>query len=160
VPDEPFGVDEPLYRRLERRFEDELALWGAAEDVHMVMIATFAVSAVRIPALQELSLMTVTRQWIPIEDRPGKQLVDTLVAEGRSFIKSLRYNLSQADQTAFALLTDCEGPPIALSIRNANADEDDLAPDLPDREGETWHWRSRVEPMPLLPAHASSRRAP
>lgn len=86
VPDQPFGVDEQLYRRLGRQFENELALWGAADDVQMVMIATFAVSAVGIPALQELSLMPVTRQWIPIDDRPSKQLVDTLVAEGRAFI--------------------------------------------------------------------------
>ena len=33
------------YRRLGRRFESELALWGAAEDIHMVIIATFSVAA-------------------------------------------------------------------------------------------------------------------
>ena len=32
VPDQAFALDEQLYRRLGRRFESELALWGAAED--------------------------------------------------------------------------------------------------------------------------------
>lgn len=159
MPDLAFAIDEQLYRRLGRRFEQELALWGASDDIHMVLIATFAVSAVGIPALQELSLMPVTRQWIPIDDCASKQLVDTLVAEGRGFIKALRYNLGRADQTAVALLTDCEGQPIELSIRNASSDEDDLAKDPVDREGDQWRWCSRVEPMPELPARASSRRA-
>lgn len=159
VPDQPFAVDEQLYSRLGRRFENELALWAAAGDVHMVIIATFAVSAVGIPALQELSLMPVTRQWIPIDDRASKQLVDTLVTEGRTFIKSLRYNLRQADQTAVALLTDREGPPMELSIRNESSDEEDRGTDPVDREDQHWEWRFRLEPMPALPARTSSRRA-
>jgi hypothetical protein len=44
VPDQAFALDEQLYRRLGRRFESALALWGAADDIHMVMIATFSVS--------------------------------------------------------------------------------------------------------------------
>ena len=45
VPDQAFALDEQLYRRLGRRFEPELALWGASDDIHMVMIATFGVSS-------------------------------------------------------------------------------------------------------------------
>ena len=44
VPDQAFALDEQLYRRLGRRFESALALWGATEDIHMVIIATFSVS--------------------------------------------------------------------------------------------------------------------
>ena len=37
VPDQAFAIDEPLYRRLGRRFDAELALWGSADSVHMVI---------------------------------------------------------------------------------------------------------------------------
>jgi hypothetical protein len=39
MPDQAFAIDEQLYRRLGRRFEAELALWGASDDMHMVMWA-------------------------------------------------------------------------------------------------------------------------
>jgi len=34
----------------------------------MVMIATFSVAAAGIPSLVELSLMAVTRHWVPVEN--------------------------------------------------------------------------------------------
>ena len=39
VPDQPFGLDEQLYRRMGRRFERELSLWGTSDAVHMMLIA-------------------------------------------------------------------------------------------------------------------------
>ena len=68
VPDQTFALDEQIYRRLSRRFELELSLWGAADNLHMVIIATFGVSTAGVPAISELSLMPVTAQWLPIED--------------------------------------------------------------------------------------------
>lgn len=68
VPDRAFEIDEPLYRRLERRFERELSLWGSADNLRMVMIATFCVSEPGVPTIAELSLMPVTAQWLPIEN--------------------------------------------------------------------------------------------
>lgn len=93
VPDQAFALDDPLFRRLSRRFESELALWVATDDIHQMIIATFGVAASGNPSLAELSLMPVTRQWLPIEDSFDKQLVERLVAEGRSFVKALRDNL-------------------------------------------------------------------
>ena len=84
MPDQAFAIDEQLYRRLGRRFEPELALWGASDDIHMVMIATFGVSSAGVPAIHELCLMPVTRQWLPVEDGFEKQLLDRLVGENRS----------------------------------------------------------------------------
>ena len=49
VPDQAFALDEQLYRRFGRRFESELALWGAADDIHMVIIATFSVATAGMP---------------------------------------------------------------------------------------------------------------
>ena len=66
VPAEAFALDEQLYRRLGGRFGSELALWGATQDTHMVMVATFGVSSAGVPAIVEMSLMPVTAQWLPI----------------------------------------------------------------------------------------------
>jgi Protein of unknown function (DUF1173) len=54
VPDQAFAIDEPLYRQLGRRFEPELALWGSADNVHMIVIATFGVSETGVPTIAEV----------------------------------------------------------------------------------------------------------
>lgn len=40
APDLTFALDEPPYRPRGRRFESELELWRATEDIHTVMAAT------------------------------------------------------------------------------------------------------------------------
>jgi len=50
--------------------------------------------------------LTVTRYWLPVEDGYEKQLIERLVAEGRSFVKGLRYNLGGESALASATLTD------------------------------------------------------
>lgn len=162
MPDQAFAIDEQLYRRLGRRFEPELALWGAAEDIHLVMIATFGVSSAGVPAIHALCLMPVTRQWLPVQDAFEKQLMDRLVSENRSFVKGLHYNLGRSDRVASAVLTDCEVAAHMLFIRLASLDE--TTPDQAAGEASSpaWTWNTSGEPMPPLPravvascAHAS-----
>ena len=50
----------------------------------MVTIATFSVATAGIPTIVELSLMSVTRCWLPVESGIEKQLIDRRVTEGRS----------------------------------------------------------------------------
>lgn len=163
MPDQAFAIDEQLYRRLGRRFEPELALWGASDDIHMVMIATFGVGRAGVPAIQELCLMPVTRQWLPVADGFEKQLLDRLVGENRSFVKGLHYNLRRGDRIASAVLTDCEGSAPMLFIVPADADEFSLGPETGAAgDARIWTWRGSGEPMPPLPfprAHAP-RTAP
>jgi hypothetical protein len=104
--DQAFAIDEQLFRRLGQRFEAELALWGATYDIHMVMIATFGVSSAGVPAITEMSLMPATAQWLPIEDSFERQLVEHLIADGRAFVKGLRYNLHRDQCVATVTLTD------------------------------------------------------
>jgi hypothetical protein len=158
VPDQAFAIDEALYRRLGRRFESALALWGAADDIHMVMIATFSVSAAGVPTIVELSLMPVTRQWVPVEDAFEKQLVEKLVAEGRSFIKGLRYNLGAASALACATLTDCEGSAPLLFVVPAGIEDAARYFETSDPTIPVWHWRPTAEPMPPLPRTAGRRQ--
>lgn len=158
MPDQALAIDEQLYRRLGRRFEPELALWGASDDIHMVMIATFGVGRAGVPAIQELCLMPVTRQWLPVADGFEKQLLDRLVGENRSFVKGLHYNLGRRDRIVSAVLTDCDGSAPMLFIGPADADESSPGPESGAAgDAPVWTWRRSGEPMPPLPllrAHA------
>ncbi|MBQ0933643.1 DUF1173 domain-containing protein [Ideonella sp. 4Y16] len=152
MPDQAFAIDEQLYRRLGQRFEPELALWGASDDIHMVMIATFGVSHAGVPAIQELCLMPVTSQWLPFTDGFEKQLLDRLVGENRSFVKCLHYNLGGSDRIASAVLTDCEGSAPMLFIVPAYADESSQGPETGAADdAPIWTWRRSGEPMPTFP---------
>lgn len=153
LPDQAFTIDESLYRRLGRSFEAELALWATGEDVHMVMIATFGVNG-GVPAVQELCLMPVTRQWLPVDDGFGKRLVDKLVAEGRAFTRSLPYELPAQVPLTFAVLSDCGELPTTLGIVRA----DQALPDEGVPEGDPvaagWLWHAHLEPLPALPVRS------
>ena len=152
--DQAFAIDEQLYRRLGRRFDAELALWSASDALHMVMISTFKVTAAGLPMIQELSLMPVTAQWVPIGDSLELQLLELLVRDGRSFIKGLRYNSPSEKSLACAMLTDVAESPISLFIATEGAQESqavaafhDLEPaDLPA----AWVWRPSDGEIPPL----------
>jgi hypothetical protein len=159
VPDQACALDEQLYRRLGRRFESALALWGAADDIHMVMIATFSVAAAGIPTIVELSLMPVTRQWLPVEDAFEKQVVEKLVGDGRSFIKGLRYNLGAASALACATLTDCEGSAPLLFIVPAGVEDNGRYLQVSDPSAPVWLWHPTAEAMPPIPRVAGRPRA-
>ncbi len=160
VPDQAFALDESLYRRLGRRFESALALWGAADDVHMLMIATFGLPTNGIPTITELSLMPVTRQWLPVEDGFDKQLVDKLVAEDRSFVKGLRYNLDARRAVACATLTDCKGSTPMLFVAPTGVEEFVGGLQVSNSTVPVWLWTPTSEAMPALPArHPHPTRA-
>jgi hypothetical protein len=164
VPDQAFALDEQLYRRLGQRFDSELALWASADTVHMIVIATFGVSEAGIPMIGEMSLMPVTPQWLPIEDSFERQLVERLVADGRGFIKGLRYNLHRDHCLATAMLTDTgaagplmfvappglEGRAVAEGISSAN----------PRGDAPVWVWWTGTEAMPSFPDRARTNGAP
>jgi len=158
VPDQGFALDEQVYRRLGRRFEQQLALWGATDDIHMVLIATFSVGAAGVPTVVELSLMPVTRQWLPVEDAFEKQLVEKLVGDGRSFIKGLRYNLGAASALACATLTDCEGSAPLLFVVPGGVEDDRRHLQLIDPSVPVWLWHPSSEAMPTLPSRQQRHR--
>ena len=155
VPDQAFSLDEELYRRLGRRFEPELSLWGAADNLRMVMIATFAVNEAGVPTIAELSLMPVNGNSLPIENSFEQQLIDRLVHDGRSFVKALRYNLPVGQPLATAILTDAGKSPVALCITPRGADAPQAVPGLKDlamaRGSFGWVWHVTESAMPPLP---------
>ncbi|MDC6166596.1 DUF1173 domain-containing protein [Paucibacter sp. XJ19-41] len=106
VPDVGFALEPSLYHRLVTRFEPELTLWSAADDTHLIIIATFGIGPELLPHIAELSLMTVDQHWLPVETMGDKQLLETLVRTRRSFLRLLRYDLSPDTQIPALVLTD------------------------------------------------------
>jgi hypothetical protein len=152
VPDQAFVLDEPLYRRLGRRFEAELSLWGASDSLHMVMIASFSVSEAGVPTIVELSLMPVSLQWLPIEDSFEHQLIERLVQERRAFVKGLRYNLPRGQVLVNAILTDTGDSPQALCIVQDDSRSQPLPAD--------WVWSPANGAMPPPPTKQIAIRHP
>ena len=164
VPDQPFALDEQLYRRLGRRFEPELSLWGSADNLRMVMIATFGVSPAGIPTIAELSLMPVSVQWLPIEDSFAQQLIELLVREGRSFVKGLRYNVPPEQLLASAVLTDTGESPMPLCIAPSGAYDGHLNPFTGGLESADtllgWVWHVTQGAIPSLPCQSLRHKWP
>lgn len=154
VPDQAFAINEQLYRRLGRRYEPELELWGATGDIHMVMIAIFGVSGFGVPSISELCLMPVTQHWLPVQDVYEKQLIDRLTTEGRAFVKGLRYMLGSGAPIVNATLLDIPDTTIGLRIAdrsqpNRTAPVDPKQPEVRDSE---WRWNPGNGPMPIQPS--------
>lgn len=154
VPDQGFSIDQQLYRRLGRRFETDLALWGTSEHIHMVIIATFCVAETGVPVVSELSLMPVTEHWLPIENAYDEQLVDRLVSQGRTFRKGLRYNLTAGCPLANATLIDTVDGPCWLRIsRETQADIQETVPIEAAHfcPSQSWIWHPEDGAMPPFP---------
>lgn len=161
VPDQVFAVDETLYRRLCRCFERELAIWNAADELHMLAIATFKLDESGIPIIVEMSMVPATPQWLPIEDQFDKLLVDELIRDERAFIKCQRYNLQQSMVIPSASLTDCgETPQLLFIARPANdgADFSSMIQQLNALDAPTpWIWNVYNEAMPVLPLKTTTK---
>jgi hypothetical protein len=110
VPDIGFAIDDSLYHRLAERFGQELELWSASDSIRMLMIATLSISAAGLPHIAELSLMTATAQWLPVETVAEQMLVDASVRNHRAFLKLLRYDVHSDTRIASLAMTDRGAP--------------------------------------------------
>lgn len=147
-PGHPWFLDEDLYRKLTKRFATELELWEMSDagEVRLLAICTFSVSRAGYANVEQLSLMTTDRNWIPFTGDADRTLLSTALSEERSFRKVLSYNGS-ATAMASLIFTDTEPPIAAFIDRPANDAEGDTSmAGLP-----VWNWRTD-ETMPDLPS--------
>ncbi|SKO15564.1 DUF1173 family protein [Mycobacteroides abscessus] len=149
LPGHPWFLEEDLHRKLTKRFADELEHWRMADDgeVKLVAIATFSVSRAGYATVEQMSLMTTDRNWLPFSGDADRTLVSTAVDAGRSIRKVLAYNGSR-NAMASLIFTDTT-PAVAAFIDRSAADSDETSiAGLP-----VWNWRT-LEDMPPLPAKA------
>lgn len=147
-PGHPWFLDQDLYRKLTKRFSAELELWQMADpgDVRLVAISTFSVSHAGYATVEQLSLMTTDRNWLPFTGDADHTLLNTAIAEQRSFRKVLTYNGSTT-LMASLIFTDTT-PAIAAFIDRptGHSDVENTVAGLP-----VWNWRTE-EDMPDLPS--------
>jgi len=156
LPDFHFLMNEDMHKRITKRFEDELGMRRAAEDTHLMCVGTFSLSASATATLEEVALMVVNQNWIPIESLAEKQLIDSLVASGRKFTKCLRYNIARDKPVACALATDTSPTATAMYIAR-NTDKtyrENLEELIRVSEFDSWVWPAAEACMPQLPAQA------
>jgi hypothetical protein len=147
-PGHPWFLDEDLHRKLTKRFATELELWQMADagEVRMLAISTFSVSQAGYANVEELSLMTTDRNWLPFTGDADRTLLSTAIDEQRSFRKVVSYNGS-ASAMASLIFTDTS-PAIAAFIDRPTGEDD---ADTTIARLPVWNWRTE-EDMPDLPS--------
>lgn len=159
APEIEFGLNADIHQALRRRFETELAFWqagaaGGSQGGHLVVLGTFSVGLSGKPAMEELVLMYVSRNWLPVEDAFDLELIETLTANGRRFSKSLRYNMAASESLPCAVLADAGEPAWALFIARPSADPGFVprASEIAEAAGlRLWLWVPGDADMPPLP---------
>jgi hypothetical protein len=133
-------------------FEARDADTGVA--VRLVVAALIRARREQTYEVESLSMMLVSKHWIPVEGVHELPLIQTLVAQRRRFVKPLRYDARSAAGFAHALLTDAG--PVALPLHL-------LSPFMTEAErmakeraiaasgARAWVWPTD-QPMPSLPA--------
>jgi len=153
-PDFPFMLNEDSHQRLQKRFDAALGLWDAMDDVHLMIIETFGVSVAGIASFEEVALMTVTEQWLPMEHAFDKALIDMMVREKRRFVTGLRYNLPSTRPLACIVACDTTPHPTAMYIvppgvsNEYNVALNEL---VEQSKLASWVWRAGAAGMPALP---------
>jgi hypothetical protein len=154
MPGFVFLLDESLHRRLQTRFENEVALWGADEASHLIAIATFGLSPAGLAVIEEMALMVVAENWVPYDSAYEKKLVDALARVRERSVKGLRYNLPLDRPTAAAIL-QIQPRPVGLYVVPPSADRsyekvlEELIASRP--EVDAWMWRVTDGQMPPFP---------
>lgn len=151
----PFMLEDGAWKRLNARYETELELWRSNDQFHLVLIATFGISAAGIAAVEEVAIMAVNENWIPFESVYERHLLERLARLRRKSVKGLRFNLSRDQPIVSVTLPEQRPSPIAMFIVPPGAGEDyerTLAEMIEARPEMTpWVWRVAEGDMPRLP---------
>lgn len=156
MPDAPLLVEDRLWQRLTRRhaplFEARDADTGLR--VRLVMAALIRARREFTYEIDAASLMMTSEHWIPVEGVHELPLIDALVTQGRRFLKPLRYDATDAETFANALLLDAG--PEARPLHLLSPYMDERARALKQRairnaSSEPCVWEID-RPMPPLPA--------
>jgi hypothetical protein len=154
-PDFHFMMNKDLHKRIYKRFQEDLELWGINETSQLITISTFTKGTSGVANLEEVSLMVVNEQWIPYENIYEYQLISEMIAEKRPFIKGLRYNLDRKkplsslvdlntlpEPTAMYIIPPAQSHTYKESVDNLIQQSDYLG----------WIWEAEMA-MPELPTH-------
>ncbi|URI07634.1 DUF1173 domain-containing protein [Aquincola tertiaricarbonis] len=148
MPEELLWLDAGMAKALERRFEAELAAWGADDGLHLVLLATAVLSAAGKPSVQALTLMLTTATWLPALGVSQLPLLQRLVQDSRRFTTLLGADDRESGTWPTAVLTDTAAPPTPLYVDSEMDAED------PTEDRGVWRWSPSQGALPPLPPRA------
>ncbi|MBD1206774.1 MAG: DUF1173 family protein [Rhodobacteraceae bacterium] len=168
MPDAPFYAEADLTARFERAFEDWLRFSDVTPNLHLVTIATFAITRAGYPSLLEIGMLPTSDQWIPIETKRDMTLLQHVTTARRRFLKPMRFNLGRSVILPSLLLTDAGPDPVRLYLDDPNCEADrheesadqPNAPTAPAKQSmeitdkwPLWLWSEATDPPDLPPVH-------
>jgi hypothetical protein len=168
MPDAPFYAEADLTARFERAFEDWLRFSDVTPNLHLVTIATFAITRAGYPTLLEIGMLPTSDQWIPIETKRDMTLLQHVTTARRRFLKPMRFNLGRSVILPSLLLTDAGPDPVRLYLEDPNCEADRhedsadqaTAPTAPAKQSmeitdkwPLWLWSEATDPPDLPPVH-------
>jgi hypothetical protein len=161
LDDYPFVMDPKMSAAFAKTFRNELDLFKAIDGSHLLSIGIFGVAPSGVASLEDLSVMVVNENWIPIANLYEKELVDKLTKQKRSFDKGLRYNRSSKEVMASVVLRDVATPVAMYVIPQFLADDksynEQLEAKITASSLGVWKWIPGQEDLPAIPAPAPPR---
>lgn len=154
------GLDDGIWASIERRFVRELDAWRAGNSIIAVAQTDPPKSSagnVRARVV-DISLMQITRDWIPVDSGFEALIAEKLVAEKRRFEKPLRFDAGEDAVFPDFWLRDVSMP-IPLEVWGMNSTEYQARKrekvahyDETFGTGRWWSWNAAIgEPVPDLP---------
>ncbi len=148
-------LEDTAWKSVQRRFEAEFALWQSGENLHLMLIATIGSGKAGIVTIDEIALMCVSEQWLPIENAFEQKLVGRLTRLRLKSVKGLRFNLGRNRPLANAMLLETKPRPHALYIvpPSAGADFEEALKEMIEARPDlgAWVWRVVEGDMPPIP---------
>ena len=154
LPKFPFMLSEDGHKRLTKVFANDLALWDAMPDTHLIAIATFGLGPTGLASIEAIALMVVTGNWIPFEHVHDAALIDALTKRNASFLKGLRYNMPASNPLASVVLQTDRTAPLAMYVVQPGASADfrgSLDALIAESHLAAWVWDAETGRMPPLP---------
>lgn len=160
MPDAPLLADERTWVRLQRSFAPLLEAHDAdgGHGLRLVLAALIRARRENTYEIDMASLMLASEEWIPLEGVHEAPLIRAAVAQGRRFVKPLRYDARTAAGFANAILLDAGPEPVALHIVSpfmTPADRYAKTKAIGSAKFRPWVWTAG-EAMPALPGMASA----
>lgn len=158
MADLPLYFDDELNKRMHKTFGKEITMYRENENIHLIAISTFLVSASGNPTIDTLSFMMVDANWLPFEGLEELDVINKAVSENRYFIKGLRYNLKQSKVMASFLFSDTGDEPTAFYVVPAGAGEsyyEDLESVIEKSEFKSAIYDVNKDDCIVLPAEAT-----
>lgn len=162
MPDAPLLADARTWARVQSGFAPlfEALDSDGGRGLRLILAALIRARREHTYEIDLASLMLTSEEWIPLEGVHEAPLVRALVAQGRRFVKPLRYDARTAAGFANAILLDAGAEPVPLHVLSAFMRPSDAQAKVRAMETDTrgtWAWSTDL-PIPDLPSRAMHSR--